>query len=255
MKHSHKLSITQINDLLKVGIEFQIEDNSQGYKWLEELLIFHHYHKLSKKDKGIIIKYASIVLCLSVDRTKKLCSIWQNTSKIVRKKYKRVRSHNKYTSDDIAIVYETRDLHRINGNAIKKILIDEFEIYHNPLYANIKDISVSYIYMLLGKNSHNLRGTYSLQSAIGTRQALTKDDKPGHISIDIEMKNGYIIRKHFGFLYIPKEYSDKFNIYLETYFNSYLNFHRSSGYLTGIHKSNKVRSVREYDYYNTPSLF
>ncbi len=68
----------------------------------------------------------------------------------------------------------------------------------------------------------------------------------------IEMKNGYLIRKHFGFLYIPKEYSDKFNIYLDTYFNTYLNFHRSSGYLTGIRKSNKGRSVREYDYYNTP---
>ena len=124
MKHSHKLSITQIKDLLKVGIEFQIENKSEGIKSLEELLIFHHYHKLPKKDKGIIIKYASVVLCLSVDRTKKLCSIWQNTSKIGRKKYKRVRSHNKYTSDDIALVYETRDLHRINGNAIKKILIE-----------------------------------------------------------------------------------------------------------------------------------
>ncbi len=68
----------------------------------------------------------------------------------------------------------------------------------------------------------------------------------------IEMKNGYIIRKHFGFGYIPKEFSEKFNIYLNTYFNEYLNFHRSSGYLTGTHKSKKGRSVREYSYYNTP---
>ncbi len=184
MKHSHKLSITQINDLLKVGIEFQIEDKSEGYKWLEELLIFHHYHKLSKKDKGIIIKYASSVLCLSNGRVKHLCLLYSNTGKISRKIYKRTQTHNKYTTDDIALVYETRDLHRINGNAIKKILVDEFETYHNPSYENIKDISVSYIYVLLGNNSHKLRGTYSLQSAIGTRQALTKDDKPGHISID-----------------------------------------------------------------------
>ncbi|MHB8348661.1 MAG: integrase catalytic domain-containing protein [Acidiferrobacterales bacterium] len=68
----------------------------------------------------------------------------------------------------------------------------------------------------------------------------------------IEMKNGYIIRKHFGFLYIPKDMSDKFNIYLNTYFNQYLNFHRSCGYLTGEHKSKKGRTVREYGYYNTP---
>ena len=81
-----------------------------------------------------------------------------------------------------------------------------------------------------------------------------KRSRPYHCNDNalIEMKNGYIIRKHFGFGYIPKEYSDKFNIYLDTYFNRYLNFHRSSGYLTGIHKSNKGRSVREYDYYNTP---
>ena len=68
----------------------------------------------------------------------------------------------------------------------------------------------------------------------------------------IEMKNGYIIRKHFGFGYIPKEFSEKFNIYLSEYFNEYLNFHRSSGYLTGTHKSKKGRTVREYSYYNTP---
>lgn len=68
----------------------------------------------------------------------------------------------------------------------------------------------------------------------------------------IEMKNGYIIRKHFGFGYIPKEYTDKFNIYLDTFFNQYLNFHRSCGYLTGIHKSKKGRTIREYGYYNTP---
>ena len=40
MKHSHNLSITPIDDLVKVGIDFQIEDKSEGYKWLEELLIF-----------------------------------------------------------------------------------------------------------------------------------------------------------------------------------------------------------------------
>ncbi len=68
----------------------------------------------------------------------------------------------------------------------------------------------------------------------------------------IESKNAAIVRKHFGFGYIPKNYYQKFNIYLEEYFNPYLNFHRSSGYLTGIHKSNKGRSIREYKYYNPP---
>ena len=66
------------------------------------------------------------------------------------------------------------------------------------------------------------------------------------------MKNGYIIRKHFGFGYIPKEYSNTFNKYLDMYFNPYLNFHRSSGYLTGTHKSRKGRTIREYKYYATP---
>ncbi len=32
MKHSHNLSITPIDDLVKVGIDFQIEDKSEGYK-------------------------------------------------------------------------------------------------------------------------------------------------------------------------------------------------------------------------------
>ncbi len=184
MKNSHKLSIAQIDDLLKVGLEFQIRDKSEGRKWLEKLLRFHNYFKLSKKEKGTIIDYASIVLCLSQDRVKKLCSIWHNTGRIERQKYKRTHSHNKYTREDIALVYETRDLHQTNGNAIKKILVDEYIIYRDTSYINIKDISVSYIYVLLGKNSHNLRGTASINAAIGIRQALSKDGLPGHISID-----------------------------------------------------------------------
>ena len=184
MKNSHKLSITQIEYLLKVGCQFQIEDKSLGHKWLEKLLRFHRYSKLKKKDKGVLINYASIVLCLSKYRVKHLCLMYLHTGKIERKKYKRIHSHNKYNNEDRDLIYKTRDLHRINGNAIKKILMDEYVLYHNPLYVNIKDISPSYIYVLLGKNSHDLRGTKSLTSAIGIRKALTKDGLPGHISID-----------------------------------------------------------------------
>lgn len=108
-----------------MDIKFQVEDKSEGIKSLEELLIFHHYHKPSKRDKGIIIKYASIVPCLSNGRVKHLCLLYANTGKISIKTYKRVQTHNKYTSD------------------------------------KMNKIELAY--------SHNLRGTYSLQSAIGLR--------------------------------------------------------------------------------------
>lgn len=42
----------------------------------------------------------------------------------------------------------------------------------------------------------------------------------------VESKNGWVIRKHFGYIFRPKEAAGMVQEYLHEYFNRYLNFHR-----------------------------
>lgn len=68
-----------------------------------------------------------------------------------------------------------------------------------------------------------------------------------------ETKNGAVIRKHFGYAYIPQRHAEKINSFYQTYMNPYLNFHRPSGFATRVFdpkKPGKYKNV--YKTYLTP---
>lgn len=69
----------------------------------------------------------------------------------------------------------------------------------------------------------------------------------------VETKNGSVIRKHFGYGYIPQRHAEKINLFYRTYMNPYLNFHRPSAYPTRVpdqKKKGKYKNV--YKTYLTP---
>lgn len=66
-----------------------------------------------------------------------------------------------------------------------------------------------------------------------------------------ESKNGAVIRKHMGYMYIPKKHAEKINIFYRDCLNPYLNFHRYCAYPTEYTDSRgKIRKV--YETYLTP---
>lgn len=69
----------------------------------------------------------------------------------------------------------------------------------------------------------------------------------------VETKNGAIIRKHFGYAYIPQRHAEKINLFYKTYLNPYLNFHRPSAFPERVFdpkKPGKYKNV--YKTYLTP---
>jgi transposase InsO family protein len=67
----------------------------------------------------------------------------------------------------------------------------------------------------------------------------------------VESKNGSVIRKHMGYIHIPRENAPRVHAFYSEYFNPYLNFHRPSGFATKITDAKgKVR--KHYDEYTTP---
>lgn len=66
-----------------------------------------------------------------------------------------------------------------------------------------------------------------------------------------ECKNGSVIRKHMGYVHIPKQFAPRIHEFYITHFNPYLNFHRPSGYATII-TDKKGKQKKKYDVYETP---
>jgi len=69
----------------------------------------------------------------------------------------------------------------------------------------------------------------------------------------VETKNGWIIRKHFGYMYVHEECAPIINSFLDKYFNRFLNFHRPCAFPKTVQLGNgKVKIVYNKEDYKTP---
>lgn len=69
----------------------------------------------------------------------------------------------------------------------------------------------------------------------------------------VETKNGWIIRKHFGYAYVKSTKAPLINIFLRKYFNDFLNYHRPCAFPTRERLGDgKVRVKYKKENYKTP---
>ena len=67
----------------------------------------------------------------------------------------------------------------------------------------------------------------------------------------VESKNGSVVRKHFGYVHIPKKFAKVICEFQRMWFNPYVNFHRPSGFATEkVDERGKI--TKKYDAYLTP---
>ena len=67
----------------------------------------------------------------------------------------------------------------------------------------------------------------------------------------VEGKNGSVIRKHMGHAHIPRCHATAINDFYQEHFNTYINYHRPSGYATE-HIDRRGKITRVYDTWETP---
>ena len=69
----------------------------------------------------------------------------------------------------------------------------------------------------------------------------------------VETKNGWVIRKHFNYFFIPSEFAPQVDDFLQKYFNTFLNFHRACAFPTRtILPNGKIKTVYKAEDYKTP---
>jgi transposase InsO family protein len=67
----------------------------------------------------------------------------------------------------------------------------------------------------------------------------------------VESKNGSVVRKHFGYVHIPRKYAVSINRFQREWFSVYLNFHRPSGFATQT-QDKRGKITKRYNTYLTP---
>lgn len=69
----------------------------------------------------------------------------------------------------------------------------------------------------------------------------------------VESKNGSVIRKHMGYMHIPRGKADLVNEFYQNYFNTYLNYHRPCAFAEiKTDKKGKERRIYPKENYMTP---
>ena len=192
MTNSSSLSIRQIEKTINnlSGVKFETLSKKEAYEWIRKLLRKVKYRRLSKQQKGEVLEYLRTFTGYDYDWVKRLVQKYRHNQLYVGKYERKNGFSRKYRKEDKALLYETRRLHNeMSGKAIKKIMEDEDAIFMHHEYGNIKKISVSYIYKLLGRKGERARattfyGTRPIQMQLGKRAALTSDGRPGHINVD-----------------------------------------------------------------------
>lgn len=90
----------------------------------------------------------------------------------------------------------------------------------------------------------------SLLNKLSIEQTKSRSRKSNDNGL-VEGKNNALIRKHIGYIHIPKKYARGINEYYIKYYNPYINFHRHSAFATDyIDARGKIK--KKYESYMTP---
>lgn len=163
-------------------------DKEKTYKWISSILSKTKYHILSKKQKRIVKIFLRRISEYSDVQVKRLIAKHKQ-GKLFWVRWQKTSFAQVYTNEDIALLHNVDEAHRLSGPATKRILQREYTVFGNDQYGNLSNISVSHIYNLRKSRSYIRQGrifqkTKSNNVPIGIRQKPRPYGKPGYFRVD-----------------------------------------------------------------------
>ena len=125
MKLNDLRSIDQLRDFLdgtQAVVFAVVTDKDKRYQWIQQTLIKLRYGRLSKADKGIIIRYLMKVSGYSRQQATRLIGQYIDCGQLRRRQCTVRGFQRRYTNEDVALLVEVDGLHDTpNGLAVKKL--------------------------------------------------------------------------------------------------------------------------------------
>lgn len=201
MDDSRISNITQLRRFLKGSEGFNLSLRNvaieKKYAFIGETVKRLNYRQLGRRDKRVVISYLKKITGYKKAQlarlVKRAC-----LGELVRKSYKRVRSHRIYTARDIKLLEKTDEAHlRLSERATQEVLRREYEVYGHKKYQTIAKVSHAHITNLrhspIYRNSW-VNHTKARQVPIGVTMKPENYGKPGSIRVDsVSQKDVYHI--------------------------------------------------------------
>jgi len=165
-------------------------NKTERYEFVRKTLVKFSYMSLSKKDKGVVIRYLLKMTDYSRQQLTRLIKKYTKTGKINWSPCRSNGFAKKYTNKDIALLAKTDELHDTPcGQAVKKICERAYDVFDDNNYQRLAELSISHLYNLRDserykKQRRTFTKTRSRQVPIGERRKPYPEGKPGYIRID-----------------------------------------------------------------------
>lgn len=193
MHDEHFVTIRQLEAFTSAanGLNFAGLTRKEKYAWIEKLLARFFYFTLRKRDKTTVRNYIRKMTGYEDAQVTRLIRKKRKTKHVIPSSRDRCSSFPKtYTPEDVALLVLTDNAHgRLSGKATKEIFRREFEVFHDPSFVRLKDISVAHIYRLRDRRQYiSAATTYTktnpVSVPIGERRKPETYGKPGYLRVD-----------------------------------------------------------------------
>ncbi|WP_206675356.1 DDE-type integrase/transposase/recombinase [Mariprofundus sp. KV] len=160
------------------------------YAWVERTLNRLRYGRLSKKEKGQVLRYLIQLSGYSRQQITRLITRHRETGHIHRRQRTTNGFKPKFTREDIILLAEVDQLvDSASGTTIKVYCQRAYELFGDQRFARLANISVSHLYNLRANNIYRrCRRVYTktnpVQVPIGERRKPRPDGQPGYLRID-----------------------------------------------------------------------
>ena len=193
MKLEELKTIAQLVDFLSgtQAVAFSVISNTDDrYRWIQGSLVRLRYLSLSKRDKGIVVRYLMKVSGYSRQQMTRLITQYRKTGVLKRQQRTVAGFICKYTAEDIRLLAQMDERHDSPcGPAIKKLCERACQVFGQAEYTTLSTISVSHLYNLRKSNAYarqrrHFTKTQPRRSSIGERRKPRPKGEPGYIRID-----------------------------------------------------------------------
>lgn len=192
MGNAKLLNPSQLRRFLEAsqGIDFSGTERAGVYQWVEETLQRYHYSRQSKEARGVLREFLVKMTGLSVPQVTRLIGRYLHSGQVRQKQYQRHRFPRCYGKDDIVLLASLDEAHGVlSGPATKRILQREYQVYGQPEFERLANISVSHLYNLRHTTTYQRRclvmgKTRPATVAIAERRRPDPQGRPGYLRID-----------------------------------------------------------------------
>lgn len=192
MNDDHLVCTQQLFDIVKAGtaIRFAAEDRAKTYAWIDTALGKFRYWRESKKHKGIIKQYLTLMTGLHESRIDKLIRRKRETGRVLPMARTQHTFPAIYTTGDVALLAKVMKAHQYpNGKAAVAGMRDMYTCYHDERFLRLRNLSVSHLYNLKARRQYQAatldhEKTKPVAVPIGERRKPRPMGKPGFLRVD-----------------------------------------------------------------------